>query len=76
MELVTSLRPIGPFPFPTLRTSEDLLSAEQFKIGLLTHLCSLLDRTKANTQRSMESYKKFHDRTAKPPQNVRVGDQV
>ena len=74
LELVTSRQPNGPLPFPAMRTSEDPLSAEQFKIGLLTHLRSLMDRARTNTQRSAESYKKYHDRSAKPPPNVRVGD--
>ena len=76
MELVTSRRSDGSLPFPAMRTSEDPLSAEKFKIGLLTHLWSLLDRARANTQRSAESYKKYHDRVVKPPLNVRVGDQA
>ena len=59
-----------------MRTSQDPVSAEQFMIGLLTHLCNLLDRAKANAQRSAESYKKYHDRQAMTPSNAHVGDQV
>ena len=51
-------------------------SVEQFKIGLLTQIRSLLDRAKANTRRSAESYRKYHDHAAKLPPYVRVGDQV
>ena len=55
-------------------TSEDLPSAEQFKIGILTYLQILVNCAEMTPQRSAESYKKYKDHSANPPQKVLFAD--
>ena len=59
-----------------MRTNEDPLDTEQFKISLLTHLRGLVRKVKTHAERSVRSYERYHDRTAKAPPSVQRGDQV
>ena len=55
---------------------DDPLDIEQFKTNLLTHLRRLVLKVKAHAEKSAQMYKRYNDRAARPPPNVRKDDQA